>query len=65
MSPWTSSLLLPVHVQPVGLLVDTATRTAMTRGEMGMRIRVIANAAAAVVPLLTAAGLSGCSSLAR
>lgn len=54
-----ATLLLLVHMQPVGHLADAAARAAVSGGEMeGMRVQVIADAAAATVALLTAAGLS-------
>ncbi|MFD5425316.1 hypothetical protein [Streptomyces sp. NPDC127084] len=54
-----ATLVLLVHMQPVGHLADAAARAALSGGEMeGLRIQVIADAAAAAVALLTAAGLS-------
>ncbi|MBT2390651.1 hypothetical protein J7E87_14765 [Streptomyces sp. ISL-1] len=54
-----ATLLLPVHMQPVGHLADAAARAALAGGELeGMRIQLIADAAAALLVLLTAAALS-------
>lgn len=54
-----ATLLLLVHMQPVGHLADAAARAALEGGELeGMRIQLIADAAAALVVLLTAAALS-------
>lgn len=54
-----ATLLLLVHMQPVGHLADTAARAALAGGELeGMRIQLIADAAAALLVLLTAAALS-------
>ncbi|GAA0913359.1 hypothetical protein [Streptomyces thermoalcalitolerans] len=51
--------LLLVHMQPVGHLADAAARAALDGGELeGIRIQLLADAAAAAVALLTAAGLS-------
>lgn len=51
--------LLLVHMQPVGHLADAAARAALDGGELeGMRIQLLADAAATVVALLIAAGLS-------
>ncbi|CAM5616455.1 hypothetical protein [Streptomyces aurantiogriseus] len=53
------TLLLLVHMQPVGHLADAAARAALAGGELeGMRIQLIADAAAALLVLLTAAALS-------
>ncbi|MGA5411703.1 hypothetical protein ACPCSC_31155 [Streptomyces lavendulocolor] len=54
-----ATLLLLVHMQPVGHLADAAARAALAGGELeGMRIQLIADAAAAMLVLLTAAALS-------
>ncbi|MFF8261317.1 hypothetical protein [Streptomyces virginiae] len=54
-----ATLLLLVHMQPVGHLADAAARAALAGGELeGMRIQLLADAAAALVVLLTAAALS-------
>ncbi|MDQ0904233.1 hypothetical protein QFZ22_000218 [Streptomyces canus] len=54
-----ATLLLLVHMQPVGHLADAATRATLAGGELeGMRIQLIADAAAALLVLLTAAALS-------
>jgi hypothetical protein len=54
-----ATVLLLVHMQPVGHLADAAARTALAGGELeGMRIQLIADAAAALLVLLTAASLS-------
>jgi hypothetical protein len=54
-----ATLLLLVHMQPVGHLADAAARAALVDGELqGMRIQLIADAAAALLVLLTAAALS-------
>ncbi|WP_234327738.1 hypothetical protein [Streptomyces sp. NRRL F-2664] len=54
-----ATALLLVHMQPVGHLAEAATRAALADGELeGMRIQLVADAAAAIVVLLTAAGLS-------
>ncbi|GAA3493777.1 hypothetical protein GCM10019016_008760 [Streptomyces prasinosporus] len=54
-----ATVLLLVHMQPVGHLADAAARAALAGGELqGMRIQLIADAAAALVVLLTAAALS-------
>lgn len=54
-----ATLLLLVHMQPVGHLADAAARAALAGGELeGMRIQLIADAAAALLVLLTAAALS-------
>ncbi|MGR4878095.1 hypothetical protein ACIPUC_01480 [Streptomyces sp. LARHCF249] len=54
-----ATLLLLVHMQPVGHLADAAARAALAGGELeGMRVQLIADAAAALVVLLTAAALS-------
>ncbi|WP_240528194.1 hypothetical protein [Streptomyces amritsarensis] len=53
-----ATVLLLVHMQPVGHLADAA-RAALVGGELeGMRIQLVADAGAAIVVLLTAAGLS-------
>ncbi len=53
------TVLLLVHMQPVGHLADTAARATLAGGELeGMRIQLIADAAAALLVLLTAAALS-------
>ncbi|MEU0396930.1 hypothetical protein ABZ208_29890 [Streptomyces sp. NPDC006208] len=53
-----ATLLLLVHMQPVGHLADAA-RAALSGGEMeGIRVQLVADAVAATVALLTAAGLS-------
>ncbi|MFI6341069.1 hypothetical protein [Streptomyces sp. NPDC050535] len=54
-----ATVLLLVHMQPVGHLADAAARAALTGGQLqGMRIQLIADAAAALAVLLTAAALS-------
>lgn len=54
-----ATLLLLVHMQPVGHLADAAARAALAGGELqGMRIQLIADAAAALLVLLAAAALS-------
>ncbi|OEJ63568.1 hypothetical protein BGM19_35835 [Streptomyces agglomeratus] len=54
-----ATVLLLVHMQPVGHLADAAARAALAGGELqGMRIQLIADAAAALLVLLTAAALS-------
>lgn len=54
-----ATVLLLVHMQPVGHLADAAARAALAGGELqGMRVQLIADAAAAVLVLLTAAALS-------
>ncbi|MFE6366061.1 hypothetical protein ACFVP3_39685 [Streptomyces sp. NPDC057806] len=54
-----ATLLLLVHMQPVGHLADAAARAALTGGELqGMRVQLIADAAAALLVLVTAAALS-------
>jgi hypothetical protein len=54
-----ATLLLLVHMQPVGHLAGAAARAALAGSEMdGLRIQLIADAAAALVVLLTAAALS-------
>ncbi|MFD7323187.1 hypothetical protein ACFV9D_19160 [Streptomyces sp. NPDC059875] len=54
-----ATLLLLVHMQPVGHLADAAARAALDGGELeGMRIQLIADAATALVVLLTATALS-------
>ncbi|MFD9412589.1 hypothetical protein ACFWBN_37070 [Streptomyces sp. NPDC059989] len=54
-----ATVLLLVHMQPVGHLADAAARAALAGGELqAMRIQLIADAAAALLVLLTAAALS-------
>jgi hypothetical protein len=54
-----ATLLLLVHMQPVGHLAATAARATLAGGELeGMRIQLIADAAAALLVLLAAAALS-------
>ncbi|MBZ9638092.1 hypothetical protein [Streptomyces sp. PSKA30] len=54
-----ATVLLLVHMQPVGHLAEAAARAALAGGELeGMRIQLIADAAAALLVLLTAAALS-------
>ncbi|MER5184710.1 hypothetical protein ABT009_41530 [Streptomyces sp. NPDC002896] len=54
-----ATVLLLVHMQPVGHLADGAARAALAGGELeGMRIQLVADAGAAAVALLTAAALS-------
>ncbi|MER7576772.1 hypothetical protein [Streptomyces sp. NPDC126514] len=54
-----ATLVLLVHMQPVGHLADAAARATLTGGELqGMRIQLIADAAAALLVLVTAAALS-------
>ncbi|MGA5097428.1 hypothetical protein ACPCAC_08660 [Streptomyces lavendulocolor] len=54
-----ATVLLLVHMQPVGHLADTAARAALAGGELqGMRVQLIADAAAALLVLSTAAALS-------
>ncbi|MFE9677175.1 hypothetical protein ACFYO5_24075 [Streptomyces sp. NPDC006259] len=54
-----ATLLLLVHMQPVVHLADAAARATLAGGELeGMRNQLIADAAAALLALLTAAALS-------
>ncbi|WP_455356658.1 hypothetical protein [Streptomyces sp. SYSU K217416] len=54
-----ATVLLLVHMQPVGHLADAAARAALAGGELeGMRVQLIADAAVALLVLLTAAALS-------
>ncbi|MEU2117958.1 hypothetical protein ABZ567_20430 [Streptomyces sp. NPDC016459] len=54
-----ATLLLLVHMQPVGHLADAAARAALAGGELeGMRFQLIADAAAALLVLLAATALS-------
>ncbi|MEV6406070.1 hypothetical protein AB0M58_24400 [Streptomyces bobili] len=54
-----ATVLLLVHMQPVGHLADAAARAALEDGELqGMRVQLVADAAAALLVLLTAAALS-------
>ncbi|MGW7134145.1 hypothetical protein ACWGIA_38220 [Streptomyces bobili] len=54
-----ATVLLLVHMQPVGHLADAAARAAPQDGELqGMRVQLVADAAAALLVLLTAAALS-------
>ncbi|WP_217214949.1 hypothetical protein [Streptomyces sp. AC550_RSS872] len=54
-----ATLLLLVHMQPVGHLADAAARATLAGGELeGMRIQLVADAAAALLVLLAAAALS-------
>ncbi|MDJ0465881.1 hypothetical protein [Streptomyces sp. H27-C3] len=54
-----ATVLLLVHMQPVGHLADAAARAALAGGELeGVRIQLIADTAAALLVLLTAAALS-------
>lgn len=54
-----ATVLLLVHMQPVGHLADAAARAALAGGELeGMRIQLVADAGAAIAVLLTAVGLS-------
>ncbi|MGW0118026.1 hypothetical protein [Streptomyces sp. NPDC003327] len=54
-----ATVLLLVHMQPVGHLADAAARAALVGGQLeGMRVQLVADAGAAIVVLLTAAGLS-------
>ncbi|MEU0396478.1 hypothetical protein ABZ208_27530 [Streptomyces sp. NPDC006208] len=54
-----ATLLLLVHMQPVGHLADAAAPTALAGGELaGMRIQMIADATAALLGMLAAAVLS-------
>jgi hypothetical protein len=54
-----ATLLLLVHMQPVGHLARVVTETTLAHGEMaGLRIRLVADAGAAVVALLAATALS-------
>ncbi|MGW7331948.1 hypothetical protein ACWGIU_25830 [Streptomyces sp. NPDC054840] len=54
-----ATVLLMVHMQPVGHLADAAARAALEGSELeGMRIQLIADAAAALLVLLTAVALS-------
>ncbi|MBT2511680.1 hypothetical protein J7I98_39075 [Streptomyces sp. ISL-98] len=54
-----ATLLLLVHMQPVGHLADAAARAALAGGELqGMRIQLVADAAAALLVLPAAAALS-------
>ncbi|WP_256355712.1 hypothetical protein [Streptomyces sp. PKU-EA00015] len=51
-----ATLLLLVHMQPVGHLADAAAQAALAGGELeGMRIQLIADAAALLVLLMAAA----------
>lgn len=53
------TVFLLVHMQPVGHLADAAARAALAGAELqGMRVQLIADAAAALLVLLTAAALS-------
>ncbi|MFG3268876.1 hypothetical protein [Streptomyces bobili] len=54
-----ATVLLLVHMQPVGHLAGSAARAALEDGELqGMRVQLVADAAAALLVLLTAAALS-------
>jgi hypothetical protein len=54
-----STLLLLLHLQPIGHLANVVTETTLSSGELaGMRIQLVANAGAAVVVLLVATALS-------
>ena len=54
-----ATVLLLVHMQPVGHLARVVATTTLARGELaGMRLQLVADAGAAVVALLVATGLS-------
>ena len=54
-----ATILLLVHLQPVGHLAGVVARTTLARGELaGLRIQLIADAGAALVALLVATALS-------
>jgi hypothetical protein len=54
-----ATLILLVHMQPVGHLADAVAQATLADGELeGMRIQLIADAAAALLVLLAAAALS-------
>lgn len=54
-----ATVLLLVHMQPVGHLADAAARAVLAGGELeGMRVQLVADAAAALLVLLTAVALS-------
>ncbi|MFD3817610.1 hypothetical protein ACFWRZ_21300 [Streptomyces rubiginosohelvolus] len=54
-----ATVLLLVHMRPVGHLADAAARSALAGGELqGMRIQLIADAAATLLVLLTACASS-------
>lgn len=54
-----ATALLLVHMQPVGHLADAVLAASLAHGELaGLRIQMVADAAAALVALLTAVALS-------
>jgi hypothetical protein len=54
-----ATILLLVHMQPVGHLARVVATTTLASGELaGLRIRLVADAGAAVLALLVATGLS-------
>lgn len=54
-----STLFLLLHLKPIGHLAHVVSETILARGELsGMRIQLVANAAAAIVVLLVATILS-------
>lgn len=54
-----ATLLLLLHLSPIGHLAEVAAERALAEGELGgLRIQLVANAGAAVVALLVATALS-------
>jgi hypothetical protein len=54
-----ATVFLLLHMKPIGHLARVVAETSLARGEMtGMRIQLIANAAAAIIILLVATALS-------
>jgi hypothetical protein len=54
-----ATILLLVHMQPVGHLARLVTETTLARGELaGLRIQLLADAGAALLALLVATALS-------
>ena len=54
-----ATILLLVHMQPVGHLARVVAETTLARGELaGLRVQLVADAAAAVLALLIATALS-------
>ncbi|WP_406729733.1 hypothetical protein WJ438_18770 [Streptomyces sp. GD-15H] len=54
-----ATLVLLVHMQPIGHMADVVTRATLSGGEQaGLRIQLVVNAAAALVVLLGAVTLS-------
>ena len=54
-----ATVILLVHMQPIGHMADVVRAATLARGEMaGVRIQLIADAGAAIVVLLIATGLS-------